>query len=47
MFIYVDVEMNNGYSEVKRVEINDENLVKMIDRYFEVKGIKIQETGII
>jgi len=39
--------MGNGYFETKAVEIRDEELVKMIDRYFEVKGIKIQETGII
>ena len=47
MIIYVNVELNNGFSEVKQVEINDENIVKMIDRYFEIKGIKIQEIGIL
>lgn len=47
MYIYVNVDMGNGYFETKAVEINDENLVKMIDRYFEIKGIKIQEIGIL
>lgn len=47
MVIYVNVDMDNGYFEGKTVEINDEDLVKMIDRYFEIKGIKIQEVGII
>ena len=47
MIIFVNVDMDNGYSEIKTVEIDDENLVKMIDRYFEIKGIKIQEIGIV
>ena len=41
MFINVNVDIGNGYFEGKRVEINDEDLVKMIDRYFEVKDIKV------
>ena len=47
MYIFVSIDMNNGYFEVKQAEISDETIVKMVDRYFEVKGIKIQEIGII
>ena len=27
-----------GVSEIKKVEITDEEIVKLIDRYFEIKG---------
>lgn len=47
MYIFVNVDIGNGYFETKAVEIDDETLVKMIDRYFEIKGIKIQELGIL
>ena len=47
MYIFVNVDKDNGYFETKAVEISDETLVKMIDKYFEIKGIKIQETGIL
>ncbi len=30
-----------GTRDTKKVEITDEEIVKLIDRYFEVKGIKI------
>ena len=45
MYIFVNVDIGNGYFETKAVEISDEALVKMFDRYFEIKGIKIQEIG--
>ena len=47
MYILLDVEKNDGTFELKRVAVRDEDIVKIIDQYFEAKGIKIQETGII
>lgn len=47
MYIFVYVDIGNGDLEVKHVEIDDETIVKLVDRYFEIKGIKIQEIGII
>lgn len=47
MFIDVYVDIGYGNLECKKVEIDDETLVKMIDRYFELKGIEIKEIGII
>lgn len=46
MYIYVDVEKNDGNFELKKVAIRDEDIIKIIDRYFELKGITIQEIGI-
>lgn len=45
MFIYVNVEKDYGHFEGRRVEISDDDLKKMIDRYFELKGIEIKEIG--
>ena len=45
--IKVPSERVIGMKETKEVEITDEEIVKLIDRYFELKGIKIQEIGII
>lgn len=47
MYIFVSIDMGNGYFEVKQAEISDETIEKIVDRYFEIKGIKIQEIGIL
>ena len=47
MLISVHVDIGNGYSEVKMVEIPDNEIVKLMDRYFELKGVQIQEIGIL
>ena len=47
MFIYVNVDIGNGYYEGKMVEISDNEIVKLMDRYFELKGVQIQEIGIL
>lgn len=36
-----------GTRDTKKVEITDEEIVKLIDHYFELKGIEIKEIGII
>lgn len=45
--IKVPSERVIGIQEVKKVDITDEEIVKLIDRYFELKGIEIKEIGII
>lgn len=45
--IKVPSERVIGMNETKEVEITDEEIVKLIDRYFELKGIEIKEIGII
>ena len=45
--IKVPSERVIGMNEIKEVEITDEEIVKLIDRYFEIKGIEIKEIGII
>lgn len=45
--IKVPSERVIGMQEIKEVEITDEEIVKLIDRYFELKGIEIKEIGII
>ncbi len=47
MYFCVYVDIGNGDFEAKGVKISDETIVAMVERYFEIKGIKIQEIGII
>ena len=49
MIIEIKVPSNQviGMKEIIKADITDEEIVKLIDRYFEIKGIKIQEIGII
>ena len=47
MDICVYVDIGNGNFKVTHIQIDNETLVEMVDRYFEIKGIKIQEIGIL
>lgn len=44
MFIEIRIPSERviGMQEIRCVEITDEEIVKLIDRYFEIKGIKIK-----
>lgn len=44
--IKVSSERVIGSTDVKQIEISDSDIVKLINRYFELKGIEIKEIGI-